>query len=91
MTHEEPNALDLTSQRTRKAGCEVDKAKKAKHRNKSRIRARVEHVFAVLKRLWGFDKVRDRGLAKNAARAFVTLALGNIHLARGSLLEQVRA
>jgi IS5 family transposase len=28
------------------------------------VRAQVEHVFAVVKRLWGFDKVRYRGLAK---------------------------
>ena len=65
--------------------------KKAKNRNKSKIRARVEHVFAVVKRLWGFDKVRYRGLAKNATRAFVTLAMANIYLARGPLLQQVRA
>ncbi|MDP3225579.1 MAG: transposase, partial [Rubrivivax sp.] len=64
---------------------------KAKNRNKSKIRARVEHVFAVVKRLWGFDKVRYRGLAKNATRAFVTLAMANIYLARGPLLQQVRA
>jgi IS5 family transposase len=86
-----PHALDFTNQRTRKAGCEVDEVKKAKNRNKSRIRARVEHVFAVVKRLWGFDKVRYRGLAKNATRAFVTLAMANIYLARGPLLAQVRA
>ena len=48
------------------------------------IRARVEHVFAVVKRLWGFDKVRYRGLAKNATRAFVALAMANIYLARGT-------
>ena len=52
---------------------------------------RVEHVFAVVKRLWGFDKVRYRGLAKNATRAFVALAMANIYLARGALLQQVRA
>jgi IS5 family transposase len=86
-----PNALDFTNERTRKAGCEVDAVKKAKNRNKSKIRSRVEHVFAVLKRLWGFDKVRYRGLAKNATRAFVTLAMANIYLARGPLLQQVRA
>lgn len=40
-----PNALDFTNERTRKAGCEVDAVKKAKNRNKSKIRARVEHVF----------------------------------------------
>lgn len=52
----------------------------AKNRNKSRIRARVEHVFAVVKRLWGFTKVRYRGLRKNATRAFTALALANIDL-----------
>jgi IS5 family transposase len=44
-------------------------------------RARVEHVLGVVKRLWGFDKVRYRGLAKNATRAFVTLTMANIFLA----------
>ena len=58
--------------------------------NKSRIRARVEHVFGVVKRLWGFGKVRYRGLQKNATRAFTALALANIYLARGRLQGQVR-
>ena len=86
-----PHAQDFTNQRTRKAGCEIDEVKKAKNRNKSKIRPRVEHVFAVVKRLWGFDKVRYRGLAKNATRAFVTLAMANIYLARRPLLAQVGA
>jgi IS5 family transposase len=47
------------------------------NRAKSRVRARVEHVFAVVKRLWRFDKVRYRGLAKNATRSFVALGLAN--------------
>jgi IS5 family transposase len=38
----------------------------------------VEHPFLVLKRLWGFAKVRYRGLAKNANRAFAMLALANL-------------
>ncbi len=63
---------------------------RSKNRNKSRIRARVEHVFGVIKRLWGFGKVRYRGLQKNATRAFTALALANIYLARGRLLGQVR-
>jgi hypothetical protein len=41
------------------------------NRDKSRVRSRVEHVFAVIKKLWGFTKVRYRGLAKNGTRAFV--------------------
>ena len=52
-----PNAKDFTNQRTRKGGV-VDEIERARTRNKSRIRARVEHVFAVVKRLWGFAKVR---------------------------------
>ena len=35
------------------------------NRARSRVRAGCEHVFHVLKRLWGFTKVRYRGLAKN--------------------------
>ena len=80
---------DFTNQRTRCAG-EVDEVQRAKNRNKSRVRARVEHVFAVVKRLWGFTKVRYRGLQKNATRAFTALALANIYLCRGHLRGQVR-
>ena len=45
---------------------------------------------AVVKRLWGFTKVRYRGLQKNATRAFTALALANIYLCRSHLLGQVR-
>jgi len=57
-------------------------------RNKkwSSVRARVEHPFHVIKRLWGFAKVRYRGLAKNTARAFALLALANLYLVRRRLL-----
>ena len=62
-----PKAKDFTNQRVRKAG-EIDEVERSKNRSKSKVRARVEHVFAVVKRLWGFAKVRYRGLAKNATR-----------------------
>ena len=55
------------------------------NRAKSRVRARVEHVFGVVKRLWGFGKAPYRGLAKNATRAFVALGLADIYLARKRL------
>lgn len=80
-----PRARDFTNQRVRKGG-EIDEAERSKNRNKSRVRARVEHVFAVVKRLWGFTKVRYRGLAKNATRSFVALSLANIYLARQRLM-----
>lgn len=84
-----PSARDFTNQRTRHAGI-VDEAVRAKNRNKSKIRSRVEHVFGVVKRLWGFGKVRYRGLQKNATRAFTALALANIYLGRQRLMAQVR-
>jgi IS5 family transposase len=90
MAGKAPRAKDFTNERVRKQGGQVDEAARLKNRNKSRIRARVEHVFCVVKRLWGFTKVRYRGLAKNATRAFTALALANIYLSRGPLKAQVR-
>jgi IS5 family transposase len=85
-----PMARDFTNQRTRRASGEVDEVQRGKNRNKSKIRARVAHVFAVVKRLWGFTKVRYRGLAKNANRAFVALALANVYLSRKKLMAPSR-
>ncbi|MCA9233356.1 MAG: transposase, partial [Planctomycetales bacterium] len=81
MRRHAPQARDFTNERTRKGG-QVDEAARSRNRNKSRIRARVEHVFAVIKRLWGFNKVRYRGLDKNANRSFVLLGLANLYLTR---------
>jgi IS5 family transposase len=47
-------------------------------------------VFAVVKRLWGLDKVRYRELAKNANRVFAALALANLYLSRSRLMGQIR-
>ena len=79
-----PAAADCTNQRVR-AGSATEGLDRILNRLKSRVRSRVEHVFAVVKRLWGFDKVRYRGLAKNATRAFVATGLANIYLARERL------
>jgi IS5 family transposase len=79
-----PAAQDLTNRLVRK-GSVTEALERLVNRAKSRVRARVEHVFAVVKRLWGFDKVRYRGLAKNATRAFVATALANLFLARKRL------
>ena len=56
------------------------------NRARSRCRARGEHAFHVVKRLWGFAKVRYRGLAKNTARTFALFALANLYLVRRRLL-----
>ena len=59
---------------------------RAINRARSRTRARGEHAFHVVKRLWGFTKVRYRGLAKNLARAFTLFALANLYQVRRHLL-----
>jgi len=58
------------------------------NRARSRCRARGEHAFHVVKRLWGFAKVRYRGLAKNTARTFAIFALANLYLVRRRLLPR---
>ena len=73
-----PKAKDFTNKRAYK-NSPLTEADKATNRRKSSVRSKVEHPFLVLKRLWGFAKVRYRGLAKNANRAFAMLALLNIH------------
>jgi IS5 family transposase len=56
------------------------------NRARFRTRARGEHAFRVVKRLWGFTKVRYRGLAKNTARAFAMFALANLYMVRKRIL-----
>jgi Transposase DDE domain len=57
-----PKARDVTNRRVHK-GSPTEKLDRMVNRAKSQVRARVEHVFGVIKRLWGFSKVRLRGLA----------------------------
>ena len=81
-----PAAQDMTSRRVKtKAG--VDRAEKRKNRTKSRVRAKVEWPFRILKRIFGFTKVRYRGLAKNLHRLEVTAALANLYTVRRRLLS----
>ncbi len=81
-----PNAKDFTNRRYRHRGV-VDAAERAKNRTKSKVRAKVEHAFGVIKRVFGFTMVRYRGLDKNAHRLFVTCALANLFMARRHLLR----
>ena len=60
----------------------------AQNRERSRVRARCEHAFHVVKRLWGFAKVRYRGLQKNTTRAYAAFALANLYRVRQHLTPQ---
>jgi len=85
-----PRAQDHTQRRYRyKNG--IDEQERAKNRNKSSVRSKVEHVFQVMKLKFGFVKLRYRGLKKNAHRLFVTCALVNLFLSRRKLLLTANA
>ena len=81
-----PRARDFTNQRYR-WGKRIDEGIKAVNRTKSRVRSKVEHTIGVIKRVFGFQKVRYRGLAKNLHRLEVTAALANLFIVRRRLLD----
>lgn len=84
-----PKAKDFTNKRAYR-NQPLTEADKATNRRKSSVRSKVEHPFLTLKRLWGFAKVRYRGLAKNANRAFAMLAMLNINKWGRPLTAEVR-
>ena len=70
-----------------KLGAMLDKIEKLK----AGIRAKVEHPFRVIKRQFGFTKVRYRGLLKNTAQLVTLFALSNLWMARQHLIDGARA
>ena len=58
-----PRARDFVNRRYRHRGV-VDEVERAKNRTKSKVRAKVEHPIAIIKRVFGFAKVRYRGLKR---------------------------
>jgi IS5 family transposase len=64
----------------------IDKAEKLK----AGIRAKVEHPFRVIKRQFGFVKVRYRGLKKNTQQLYTLFALSNLWMVRRALLQEAR-
>jgi IS5 family transposase len=81
-----PHAQDMTCHRT-KFKDYVGQVARRKNTTKSRVRAKVEHPFRILKRIFGFDKVRYRGLAKNHNRLCACFALVNLYLHRKRLVQ----
>ena len=76
-----PRAQDMTSRRVHYKNF-VDELQKAKNRVKARVRAKVEHPFLILKRIFGSEKVRYRGIKKNHQRLCASFALVNLYLHR---------
>lgn len=85
-----PWAQDFTQHRGR-AYKYLSQMQREVNRKRSKVRARVEHAIGVIKRVFGFAKVRYRGLAKNGNRLFVAAALANLFTVRRPLLDALRA
>jgi IS5 family transposase len=81
-----PQAKDFTHKKASR-NRPLSDADKARNTTKSRVRAKVEHPFLILKRRFEFAKVRYRGLEKNANRLFVACGLVNLYMARKVLLR----
>jgi len=70
-----------------KPGRDLTERQRARNRRFGKVRAKVEHVFRVLKCQFGYRKVRYHGIAKNGAQVIALLALANLYLARGRLVS----
>jgi transposase, IS5 family len=81
MMYSKRKRLDTTTE----LGAALEKLEKLK----SRIRAKVEHPFRVIKCQFGYTKVKYRGLAKNTANLMTLFALCNLWMARKALLQVV--
>jgi IS5 family transposase len=82
-----PRAQDMTNRRVKtKQG--VDEDEKRKNRTKSRVRAKVEWPFRILKRVFGYTKVRYRGILKNHPWHLAAFALVNLYQHRRRLVPQ---
>ena len=79
-----PNAQDMTSRRAKHKGG-VDEEVRRKNRTKARVRAKVEWPFRILKRVFGYTKVRYRGLKKNHEWLLAAFALVNVYQNRKRL------
>jgi transposase, IS5 family len=79
-----PRAQDMTSRRTRYKQV-IDQLQRRKNRTKARVRAKVEHSFHILKRIFGLVKVRFRGLKKNHDHLCAAFALVNLYQHRKRL------
>jgi IS5 family transposase len=66
----------------------LSEEERTRNRTKSKVRAKVEHAFLVIKRIFGWTKVRYRGLAKNTHWLQISCGLANLYVARRRLLAE---
>lgn len=80
-----PHARDFTQKKSARHR-PLSEEERSRNRTKSKVRAKVEHAILVIKRIFGFSKVRYRGLVKNTNWLFVACGLTNLYLARRRIL-----
>ena len=80
----------MTCRRTRYKNY-VDEDARRTNTTKSRVRAKVEHPFRILKRIFGFTKVRYRGIGKNHQWLCAAFALVNLYQHRNRLAPNGRS
>ena len=68
-----------------KPGRALTQRQRARNRCFGKVRAKVEHVFRIVKCQFGYRRARYRGIAKNGAQVFALLALANLYLVRRRL------
>jgi IS5 family transposase len=83
-----PKAKDFTQKKGSRHRKLSDEERSC-NRTKSKVRAKSEHPFWIMKGHFGFKKVRYRGLAKNAHHLFVSCALVNLVMAKKRLLKKI--
>ena len=71
-----------------RVGSPLTRSQRALKKKHGSVRAKVEHVFRVLKCQFGYRKVRYRGLKKNGSQVFALLALAIIYIARRKLAAE---
>lgn len=84
--HLEENLIEDWVTRKAKPGKPLDAWTRNLNHAIAQLRAVGEHPFRILKRQFGYTKVRYRGLAKNTAQLVTLFALGNLYQARRALL-----
>ena len=77
----------MTNRRAKNNKGEVNEEERRRNRNKSRVRAKVEWTFRILKRVFGYTRVRYRGIVKNHQWHLVAFALVNVYQHRKRLLK----
>jgi IS5 family transposase len=82
-----PKARDFTQQKGSRHRA-LSTEERPRNRTKSKVRAKGEHVFHVMKRQFGYTMARYRGLNKNGHHLFTKCALGNLALSKRRLLRR---